>query len=142
MRSVNFQRTVAAAHRLHQDPGKCSNVHGHNLRVDVRIDSDVNADGFVVHFDHVKQVIDLLDHALVLDSHDPIVAVDWEKFGCRTVVVPFPPTTENMAEWLAERIARAVGTTNPHGGKVTCVLHETDGIAARAIVDIEPTPTP
>jgi 6-pyruvoyltetrahydropterin/6-carboxytetrahydropterin synthase len=56
-----------AAHRLAWHPGKCQNVHGHSYRLDVTVEGPLDANGVVVDFDTLKevvrtQVVDPWDH--------------------------------------------------------------------------------
>lgn len=80
---------VAMAHRLTLSyESKCCNVHGHNAIITVYCKSpQLNADGMVVDFTHVKRLIkDLLDHKYVND------------------IVDFNPTAENLAYWICRQV--------------------------------------
>ncbi len=86
---VEKRMEVAMAHHLKLSYGsKCTNLHGHNAIVTVYCKSQtLNADGMVVDFTHVKEIVKgLLDHKYVND------------------IVDFNPTAENLARWLCERI--------------------------------------
>jgi 6-pyruvoyltetrahydropterin/6-carboxytetrahydropterin synthase len=136
MTTVEFKRVFSAAHRLPNDPSKCNNIHGHNYRIRVRIDADkYGPEKMVIAFDKVKEIIDHYDHALILAEHDPIL----EMMGkiTRVVVVPGDPTTEFMADYLAEEILEMIleqpTRKQPTHVKVTIVLSETDNITSSAI---------
>ena len=80
---------ISAAHSLTLSyPSKCSNLHGHNWIITVYCRShQLNADGMVVDFTHIKQVVqENLDHKVLND------------------VLPFNPTAENIAYWICEQI--------------------------------------
>src|ERR1700744_3220002 len=67
MFEVFVEQTFAAGHALRNYKGKCENVHGHNFRVQVRIEGEkLDETGLLVDFIDVKnsmrQVIDRLDH--------------------------------------------------------------------------------
>ena len=89
---VKKRLEVSAAHRLDLSyESKCSCLHGHNLIVTVECRArELNADGMVTDFTHVKQLIhDRLDHAVLND------------------VLPFNPTAENIARWVVDNVENA-----------------------------------
>ncbi|HEX7444115.1 MAG TPA: 6-carboxytetrahydropterin synthase QueD [Acidimicrobiales bacterium] len=56
-----------AAHRLAWHPGKCRNLHGHSYRLDVTVEGPLDANGVVLDFDTLHDVvrtavIDVWDH--------------------------------------------------------------------------------
>lgn len=80
---------IAACHRLHLSyESKCSRIHGHNWHVTVYCRSkDLNPDGMVVDFKHIKdQIHDYLDH------------------GFLNELLPFNPTAENIARWVVDTV--------------------------------------
>ena len=59
--------TFEAAHRLAWHPGKCRNLHGHSYRLDVSVEGPLDANGVVLDFDTLQdvvrtEVIDVWDH--------------------------------------------------------------------------------
>ena len=59
--------TFEAAHRLAWHPGKCRNLHGHSYRLDVSVEGPLDANGVVLDFDTLQelvraQVVDVWDH--------------------------------------------------------------------------------
>ena len=68
-------------HRLLNYAGKCRHLHGHNARVEVDIESNqLDQRGMVYDFSDIKEVIkkwidDTLDHNMLLNKADPVVAV-------------------------------------------------------------------
>jgi 6-pyruvoyltetrahydropterin/6-carboxytetrahydropterin synthase len=80
---------ISACHHLVTDPPtKCSRLHGHNYRIVITCRSrELDKDGMVVDFGLIKsRVTDALDHR---DLNE---------------VLPFNPTSENLARWICDRI--------------------------------------
>lgn len=80
---------VSAAHRLSLSyPSKCQELHGHNWIITIHCRArQLNADGMVTDFSHIKQQIQgALDHKYLND------------------VLPFNPTAENIARWVCEQV--------------------------------------
>ena len=73
---------ISASHRLELSyPSKCSRLHGHNWVITVYCRAgELNADGMVCDFSHIKELIHgYLDH------------------GNLNELLPFNPTAENIA---------------------------------------------
>ena len=99
---VKKRLEISAAHKLSLSyPSKCTSLHGHNWIITVECRArELNADGMVTDFTHVKrQVQDLLDHAVLND------------------VLPFNPTAENIARWVVDTVENAW----------RCEVHESEG---------------
>lgn len=80
---------ISAAHRLELSyESKCTSLHGHNWVITVECKArELNADGMVTDFTHVKRaVMDKLDHAIIND------------------VLPMNPTAENIARWIVDTV--------------------------------------
>lgn len=86
----------AAAHFLREYQGRCESMHGHNWRIEVRLQAEVlDKLGMVMDFGDVKKfvngILDDLDH------------------GCLNEKTPFGtanPTTENIAQYIYKELAR------------------------------------
>lgn len=81
--------TISAAHQLTLPyESKCRSLHGHNWTVTVYCKAkELNNDGMVVDFSHIKHAVqDRLDHRFLND------------------VLPSNPTAENLARWICDQI--------------------------------------
>lgn len=80
---------VSASHHLTLSyRSKCERVHGHNWKITVYCRApQLNEDGMVVDFTHLKQAIHgRLDHS---DLNEKL---------------PFNPTAENIARWIVDEV--------------------------------------
>lgn len=132
MYRAKFTRVFSAAHRVWNDPGKCSNVHGHNYRAEVEVlSSRVTDQGFALPFSAVKGVVDDFDHTLIVDVADPLIDI-FRALGLELREVNGLPSTEFLAQLIADRVYHAA--IEIHGGSavvsVGVSLRETDGIEA------------
>ena len=78
-----------AAHNLLNYKGDCEKLHGHSYRLEVTLEGEVGADGFVVDFREIEKnvnerVIKILDHSYLNDvvkftSCENLVKWIWDK---------------------------------------------------------------
>ena len=86
---IKIRFEISAAHRLCLSyESKCSNLHGHNWVITVECRArELNADGMVTDFTHVKEkIMSRLDHAVIND------------------VLDVNPTAENIARWIVDNV--------------------------------------
>lgn len=92
-------------HRLLNYHGKCKNLHGHNGKAVIALESqDLDYRGMLVDFSdiktHVAGWIDLnLDHRMILNKADPI-ADYFQKIGEPVFLMESNPTAENIAKLI------------------------------------------
>lgn len=148
-----FSRKFSAAHRLLDDQGPCGRIHGHNYRAIIRIAVErLNSNGMVVHADEVKNAVDnRFDHRLILFEVDPLILArevpltGFQEDEGRTrlaeygdpgwiVRVGFQPTTENLAQYIADSMRYLVDRDQGHGW-AEVDLDETETITAYARVE-------
>lgn len=111
MYTVIKRMEVSAAHSLALSyPSKCENLHGHNWIVTVYCRSrELNADGMVVDFTSIKQIVkEQLDHKNLNE------------------VLPCNPTAENMARWICDRIPKCC-KVEIQESEGNVVVYEKDG---------------
>lgn len=80
----------AASHFLTKYHGKCENLHGHNYKIIITIEGEVQEDGMVIDFKIIKEtvkerVIDKLDHTHLNDTLDN-------------------PSAENLSVWIWDKL--------------------------------------
>jgi len=99
---LEVNRFFDAAHDLPDSENlvtkQCANLHGHTYLAKVFIESERLEDGMVVDFKKVKQVIDKLDHQYIGYKEN--------LFGFSET---FPPTAENIAQWISAMIKDKLG---------------------------------
>lgn len=124
-------RVFSAAHRISSDEGKCSNIHGHNYSVTMWFKSEVHAakDIYVIAWEKVKAHIDFFDHKLILYRKDILIRA-LEASTVQLAVVPFEPSSENLAQYFASKTLSLFDKGRPI--RITVELRETDNILAIA----------
>ena len=115
---ITKQFTFETAHALYGYDGKCKNIHGHSYKLDVTVIGEPISDtnhvkcGMVIDFGDLKQivkkeVVDVWDHAIILNKNTPHIelAKQLEASGNNVVLVNYQPTSEKMIEDFAQRIS-------------------------------------
>ena len=96
MYELKIVTRFAAAHQLQMVARKCENLHGHNWKIEVCVRGDaLEQSGVVMDFGvlkaHVREIVEFLDHRFLNEL---------EGFGRQR-----PPSSENIARFIAERLA-------------------------------------
>jgi len=121
-RKIGWHKDFDSSHFLALPyDSKCLRIHGHTYNVDVEIWGELNENGMIFDFNHLSDLIKLLDHR-ILASREWVVGrngdrIVIEKNGKRLeileseVVILDKPnvTAEYIAEWFAERMAEKAG---------------------------------
>jgi 6-pyruvoyltetrahydropterin/6-carboxytetrahydropterin synthase len=128
---ATFTRKFCAAHRLLHDDSPCHNIHGHNYTAEIVVSVQHLLNGFVLHADRVKEVVDnKFDHKLIMHVKDPLQ--ENLSYDIAVVAVPYEPTVENLAKWIAEAVSGKVNHDLQGHGFVECTLYEVPTISATA----------
>lgn len=125
MYTLSLEREVAISHQLKKHDGKCANLHGHNLFIEVEIVAQKlivggSSDGMVVDFGTVKRIIDTLDHTHI-NAFAP------------TEELREQPTAERIAKHLSETIYKA--SNNPSITNILVSVEEARGQKASYLFD-------
>lgn len=136
--TIERYHDISCGHRVHGHESKCAHLHGHNYRITFTCapgaiagvgrrffgKQQLDEVGRVVDFSVVKSTLcqwleDNWDHKMLLWEQDPILPGMLVVAPQDIVRVPFNPTAEAMAQYLAETVAPPL--LQPHGVRVTCV---------------------
>jgi 6-pyruvoyltetrahydropterin/6-carboxytetrahydropterin synthase len=110
MYSVTKEIHFCYGHRLLGHRGKCRDLHGHNARAIIRLESEsLDALGMVVDFkdigDYVRSWLEAeIDHNMLLCRDDPVLPL-LEAAGERVFIMDSNPTAENLARLIYDRVA-------------------------------------
>ena len=133
-----------AAHALQGYDGPCKSIHGHSYELSVTVvgtpvgDKKSPKAGMVMDFGDLKKIIkkniiDTVDHALILNKNYPLEDVQKiSEVFCNTVWVDYQPTSENLLADFSKRII----TLLPEGVKLYSLkLRETANSYAEWFAD-------
>jgi len=109
---------IAYSHRIFGHTGQCRNLHGHNGRVEVTVEGQIDPDtGMVMDFRDLKDavvssVLSKLDHSTILQSGDPLARADRLVEYGKHVLVARPPTAEVIAHYIVDELTRQLTTVS------------------------------
>lgn len=132
---ISLEMTFDAGHRIVGHKGKCARLHGHTYKVHIMAAGEIKEPGFVVDFGDLKDLVNEWDHRMLLwekdlvffREHDLENALAEDEAG--VVRLPFNPTAENMARYLAGEIWMRFGLAG-----VMIELWETEKSMARYLI--------
>jgi 6-pyruvoyltetrahydropterin/6-carboxytetrahydropterin synthase len=117
---MNITKTIefCAGHRVPGHtvdgrPGKCASPHGHAYRVEVTVDGAIPADGMILDFGVVKQVLTEqihgpFDHGMLVWQGDKELLGALSGHGWKVCELEAPPTSENLALEVVRRVGPAL----------------------------------
>lgn len=103
---------IENGHMLSLHPDKCRFPHGHTRRVEIVLEADeLDERGMVCDFKVIKEAaadfLDTFDHALCMNTYDPMFATLKDAYGDR--IIGFEdeePTTEVLARTFFQQIEK------------------------------------
>jgi 6-pyruvoyltetrahydropterin/6-carboxytetrahydropterin synthase len=110
MYRIEKRFTIAGGHRLSKHKGRCFSLHGHNYAVLVGIKSPkLDENDMVIDFTdlkkHVNEILDPLDHCMLVNSCDMDSLEPFIERGMRIMTIgECDPTAERIAEKLFLRL--------------------------------------
>lgn len=147
----------SAAHFLIFPDGSAERLHGHNYKVYVDVETDLDPHGLVVNFKEIKplvrEIVDELDEYLLIPGQHPVLTCEPRDDGLSEIryrerrylipsdeirVLPISNSSaENLANYVAETLLERFAARFPHirPGALTVAVEETPG--QRGIVRIE-----
>ena len=105
---------IENGHMLARHPDACRFPHGHSRKVEIVLEAEeLDANGMVCDFKIVKDAIgkflDTFDHALCMNTEDPMYPTLKAAFGERVIAFEkTEPTTEVLAKTFFDAIARGL----------------------------------
>lgn len=114
---------IENGHMLSRHPDKCRFPHGHSRRVEIVVAAeDLDENGMVCDFKALREALDdflrRYDHALCMNTRDPMFPVLREAFGERVIgFEATEPTTEVLAKHFFEEMERLLGNYQAQEGK-------------------------
>lgn len=126
MYKLHKQFEISTGHRLQHHEGGCSNLHGHNYLVDVKIvftsDENIGGVGFDIDFGSIKKVInENFDHKMIICKEDEYADILKDLKG--VVLVDYQPTAENLSLAMMGLIREIL---KDKIGEIVIELHETN----------------
>ncbi|MDI6785407.1 MAG: 6-carboxytetrahydropterin synthase QueD [bacterium] len=119
MYEVMVEEYFSAAHYLKGYDGKCSQLHGHNWKVQVFLTSNIlDSIGMVIDFKELKELVNI-----VIDKLDHYCLNDLDIFAKKN------PTSENIAYFIFHELAKEalpgkISKVSIWESKAVCVIYD------------------
>jgi len=102
MYQVSKEFYIAYAHRLLDYEGACKNLHGHNGKIILTIEGELNSQGFVIDFNDIiskikKHIDETYDHACFVNINDFVLIKYLQNSEMKYVYFKNNTTAENIA---------------------------------------------
>ena len=115
---IYVKEHFSAAHCLWGYPGDCARMHGHNWTVEVYVQcTELNEIGVAVDFRDIRQAL-----------REVLAGMDHYNLNELETFKDINPTSENIAKYLYEQLARVLNTQRVRVSKVR--VTETPGAGA------------
>ena len=105
---------IENGHMLSKHPDNCRFPHGHSRKVEIILEStELDGSGMVCDFKAVREAvgdyIDSFDHALCMNTADPMFEIFKKAYGERVIgFVDTEPTTEILAKTFFDKIKASI----------------------------------
>lgn len=130
MNTLMVKHNMEVAHRLSMLPGKCEQIHGHSMQVQLSlVGAEINENGIAggIDFGALKKefrayIDHFYDHQLHLNKDDPWARQFRLKSDAEPerlpglVTHPGDPTVENLAMWICQDFAKLMVSSWPDCG--------------------------
>jgi 6-pyruvoyltetrahydropterin/6-carboxytetrahydropterin synthase len=138
---------VESGHMLSKHPERCRYPHGHTRTIEVVVSGDrLDERGMLADFTALKlavgDLIEALDHAMVVSSEEPLLPALRELYPDGIIVFPDgEPTTEAIAKYLFDRVASVLAEGCERQSAGGAVYRIVGGSVALERIRVWETPT-
>ena len=117
MFEVSIKTEFAAAHNLTNYSGACETLHGHNWKVEIRVESsELDKSGLAIDFLELKRI-----------ANEAMSTLDHTNINEHPAFVSLSPSSENIARFIYGEVKKALPA---HGRLKKVTIWETDDASA------------
>jgi 6-pyruvoyltetrahydropterin/6-carboxytetrahydropterin synthase len=101
---------IPVGHRLSKHEGLCKNIHGHNFKIEVEVNSfKLNDNDMVIDFSDLKKIVnnalEQFDHATILNNRDHEIIKQFRDNEFKFIMIGGrDPTAEVLSEYFYREI--------------------------------------